>query len=119
MRVLEQLVERARALLLAAGEDGIPRWSFPALFGDDRMARAAITEVRLRGWLPVVVTRRGEHTIYRVAQSDEEYRRYRASLISRIRSLADVIDGLDRAWEGHAGRRVYQLRLWDEEVVDE
>ncbi|VCU52889.1 hypothetical protein TTHN1_00643 [Thermus thermophilus] len=86
-------------LLLMRGAWGVPREEFGRHFGGDRRGRAIIAELRKRGVLPVVVAESpAGDEVYRVAASEEEFRAFRQSLVSRIEELYAAVRGLDEAW---------------------
>ena len=106
-------VEKALAVLKDRGQAGIPRAEFRSLFGSDREGRAVMAHIREHGLAPVVVARARGREVYRLAQSEAEYRAYRRSQVKRIRSLVKSIQGLDRAWARSAKTTPQQIALFD------
>ncbi|MBW6395254.1 SusD/RagB family nutrient-binding outer membrane lipoprotein [Thermus sp. SYSU G05001] len=99
LRVTDTELRLAADLLLRRGDWGVSREDFHRHFGGDRRGRAIMAELRKRGILPVVVadSPAGDE-VYKVAQSEEEFQAYRASLVSRIQELHEAVRGLDAAW---------------------
>lgn len=91
---LKHALERLQGM----GELGLSRHDFEALFGSDRQGRALMAELRKRGIAAVVVTKRGDKDVYRVAKTYDEVRGYVNSLKSRITELEDAIQGIQAAW---------------------
>lgn len=98
-RVTDTELRLAADLLLRRGSWGVSREDFHRHFGGDRRGRAIMAELRKRGILPVVVAESpAGDEVYKVAQSEEEFQAYRASLVSRIQELHEAVRGLDAAW---------------------
>ena len=98
----DDLLQRALGVLEAAGTDGVTRDELAAALGvHERVARAALSALREQAVAAVVTLPnhgRGPRR-YRLAQNVQEYRQYRAELISRIVHLARAVRGMDRAWK--------------------
>ena len=110
--ITEAELTRAIRLLEERGAWGIPRSEFARLFGSDRRGRKIMAELRKRGRAAVIVTTGPDgKEVYRVAQDEAEYRRFRAQLISRIKELELALVGLDEAWAA-GGVRVAQKALF-------
>ncbi|MCS6868692.1 hypothetical protein, partial [Thermus sp.] len=117
MTVTETELRLAADLLLRRGAWGVSREDFHRHFGGDRRGRAIMAELCKRGILPVVVAESptGDE-VYRVAQTEEELRAYRASLVSRIQELHEAVRGLDAAWahwSRHQAPRFAQAALFE------
>ena len=70
-----------------------------------------MAELRKRGRAAVVVANGpGGKEVYRLPQSEAEYRQFRAQIISRIRELEASLAGMEQAWK-EGGVRVAQERL--------
>ncbi len=115
MRTVQPISEaeltRAVQLLQERGAWGIPREEFARLFGSDRRGRAIMAELRKRGRAAVVVANGPSgKEVYRLPQSEAEYRQFRAQIISRIRELEASLAGMEQAWK-EGGVRVAQERL--------
>ncbi|WP_287416768.1 hypothetical protein [Oceanithermus sp.] len=110
--ITEAELTRAIRLLEERGVWGIPRAKFSHFFGSDRRGRKIMAELRKRGRAAVIVTTGPDgKEVYRVAQDEAEYRRFRAQLISRIKELELALVGLDEAWAA-GGVRVAQKALF-------
>lgn len=119
-KIMDGELRAAVDLLLMRGAWGVPREEFGRHFGGDRRGRAIIAELRKRGVLPVVVAESpAGDEVYKVADSEEELRAYRQSLLSRIEELHAAVRGLDlawRHWKAHRSPRWAQPGLF--EVAD-
>lgn len=119
---MDELMERALEELQAVGADGVTRWELAQRLGvHERAARKALSALREQGVAAVVTlpnTGRGPRR-YRLAQTLEEYRRYRSELISRLVHLARAVRGMDAAWRWRDPELQPLLdRLLDLEVED-
>ncbi len=119
-RITDGELRAAAELLLMRGAWGVPREEFERHFGGDRRGRAIVAELRKRGVLPVVVAESpAGDEVYKVADSEEELRAFRQSLLSRIEELHASVRGLDlawRHWRAHRSPRWAQPGLF--EVAD-
>ncbi len=98
------VLEQALSALQAAGERGLTRHELADIMGvHERMARRALSALREQGVAAVVTLPSDgrEPRRYRLARDVQEYRRYRAELISRIVHLARAVRGMDSAWRYH------------------
>ena len=102
--MIDEHAREALRQLKAAGPNGLTRAELAERLGvHERDAREALAWLR-RNAVAAVISQR-VHTgrqpvyVYRLAQTREEYLRYRHGLVSRIIELARSVRGLDRAWQ--------------------